>query len=121
MIGFRKEHDIVRKDTGCCSLGFPEIQVMEANDYCKVLRIIYAGRNRTNTRDDIVCLAINVFWEEQEFCLPPVNCGMGWYVAADTGNRYLPGSILEKEDKMPFLEDGRLRMVPRSVCVLVVK
>ena len=80
MIGFRKEHDIVRKDTGHCSLGFPEIQVMEADDYCKILRIIYAGRNDNNTRDDIVCLAVNVFWEEQEFCLPPVTCGMGWYV-----------------------------------------
>lgn len=121
MIGFRKEHDIVRKDTGCCSLGFPEIQVTEANDYCKILRIIYAGRNKTNTRDDIVCLAINVFWEEQEFYLPPITCDMGWYVAADTGNKYLSDSIPKKEEKMPFLEEGRIRMAPRSVCVLVVK
>ncbi len=121
MIGFRKEHDIVRKDTGHCSLGFPEIQVMEADDYCKILRIIYAGRNDNNTRDDIVCLAVNVFWEEQEFFLPPVTCGMGWYVAADTGNKYLSDSIPKKGEKMPFLEEGRIRMAPRSVCVMVVK
>ena len=67
MIQFRKDHNIIRKHTGCCSIGFPEIQVVNANEYCKVLRVIYAGRNKDNIGDDIVCLAVNVFWENRNF------------------------------------------------------
>lgn len=121
MIQLRKEHDVIRKNNGCCSLGFPEIQIMEGDYNCKVLRVIYAGRNKDNTRDDVICLAVNVFWEEQEFYLPPLMCGMGWYVAADTGNRYFTNAIPNEREKMPFLENGKIRMAPRSVCVLVLK
>ncbi|MCI9199581.1 MAG: glycogen debranching enzyme [Lachnospiraceae bacterium] len=121
MIHLRKEHDVIRKDTGCCSLGFPEIQVIEGDNNCKVLRIIYAGRNRNNTRDDVVCLAVNVFWEEQEFYLPSLMYGMGWYVAVDTGNRYFTNAIPNQRERMPLLEGGKIRMAPRSVCVLVLK
>ncbi len=121
MIHLRKEHDVIRKDTGCCSLGFPEIQVIEGDNNCKVLRIIYAGRNRNNTRDDVVCLAVNVFWEEQEFYLPSLMYGMGWYVAVDTGNRYFTNAIPNQRERMPLLEGGKIRMTPRSVCVLVLK
>ncbi len=99
MIHLRKEHDVIRKDTGCCSLGFPEIQVIEGDNNCKVLRIIYAGRNRNNTRDDVVCLAVNVFWEEQEFYLPSLMYGMGWYVAVDTGNRYFTNAIPNQRER----------------------
>ncbi len=121
MIKLRKDHDIIRKDTGCCSLGFPEIQVIEGDNNCKVLRIIYAGRNRDNTRDDVVCLAVNVFWEEQEFYLPSLMYGMGWYVAVDTGNRYFTNAVPDEWERMPLLEGGKIRMAPRSVCVLVLK
>lgn len=121
MIQFRKEHDIIRKHTGSCSLGFPEIQVMEADDSCKVLRIIYAGRNKEDTQDDIICLAVNVFWENQEFCLPALHHDKGWYVAADTGKGYIPGVIPSQGEKMPLLERGWVKMSPRSVCVMVVK
>ncbi len=121
MIHLRKEHDVIRKDTGCCSLGFPEIQVIEGDNNCKVLRIIYAGRSRNNTRDDVVCLAVNVFWEEQEFYLPSLMYGMGWYVAVDTGNRYFTNAIPNQRERMPLLEGGKIRMAPRSVCVLVLK
>lgn len=121
MIHLRKEHDVIRKDTGCCSLGFPEIQVIEGDNNCKVLRIIYAGRSRNNTRDDVVCLAVNVFWEEQEFYLPSLMYGMGWYVAVDTGNRYFTNAIPNQWERMPLLEGGKIRMAPRSVCVLVLK
>lgn len=114
MIHLRKEHDVIRKDTGCCSLGFPEIQVIEGDNNCKVLRIIYAGRNRNNTRDDVVCLAVNVFWEEQEFYLPSLMYGMGWYVAVDTGNRYFTNAIPNQRERMPLLEGGKIRMAPRD-------
>lgn len=118
MIAFRKKHDIIRKFSGSCSLGFPEIQVMGPEDHCKVLRVIYAGRNRENTGDDVICLAVNVFWEEQEFMLPAVPPGLNWYVMADTGMKYLENAIPEP-GKEALLLDGRVRMMPRSVCVFM--
>lgn len=121
MIQFRKEHDIIKKCTGSCSLGFPEMQIIEANDSCKVLRIIYAGRNKKDTKDDIICLAVNVFWENQEFSLPALHHDMGWYVAADTGKGYIPNVFPSEGEKMPLLERGWVKMMPRSVCVMIVK
>lgn len=120
MIQFRKEHNIIRKFSGSCSLGFPEIQVFEPNDGCKVLRVIYAGRNNRNTGDDIICLAVNVFWEEQEFLLPHMPSGLNWYVMADTGMRYIE-DVIPKPGEEPLLIGGKIRMIPRSVCILKVK
>lgn len=119
MIQFRKQHEIIRKFSGSCSLGFPEIQVIGPDDNCKVLRVIYAGRNKENTGDDIICLAVNVFWEEQEFTLPSMQQGLNWYVMADTGMRYIENTIPE-QGKEPLLLDERVRMGARSVCVLKV-
>ena len=120
MIQFRKLHHVVRKDMGRCFLRFPEIQITEANDWCKVLRVIYAGRKEHDDGDDIVCLAVNTFWEEQEFMLPALPPGTNWYAAVDTGNRYMPDGFAEDED-MVLVFGGKVRMVPRSVCVFVVK
>ncbi len=121
MIQFRKDHNVIRKHSGCCSLGFPEIQVFHANEGCKVLKVIYAGRNKDNIGDDIVCLAVNVYWEEQEITLPSLMSGLNWYVAVDTGNRYLPDSIPKTEEEMVPVLGGKVRMMHRSVCVFVVK
>ncbi len=120
MIQFRKEHDIIRKFSGSCSLGLPEIQVIEPDNNCKVLRVIYAGRNHENTGDDIICLAVNVFWEEQEFALPPLQAGFNWYVMADTGRRYIENTI-PKPGQEPPLWGAKIRMIPRSVCIFKVK
>lgn len=118
MIGFRKDHNVVRRHFGSCSLGFPEIMIGEPDGYTNILRVIYSGRNNENTGDDIVCLAMNVFWEEQECWLPELPVFMGWFVAADTGGYYLPEDIPQK-GSMPKLQGNKLNMMPRSVCVLV--
>ncbi len=120
MIRFRKTHPVIRKDMGRCSLGFPEIQVAHASDKSKILRVMYAGRKEKNDGDDIVYLAINTFWETQEFQLPNLPPGPNWYMAVDTGFGYLPGGIAEEKD-MVLISGGKVKMIPRSVCVLMVK
>ena len=120
MTAFRKKHSVLRKFTGNSENGFPEIQVMGVDGYTKVLRVIFAGRNESNTADDIVCLAINTFWEEQEFTPPYLGEGKSWYVAADTSGRYL-SSFIPAGKEPEKLAGNTVRMGERSVCILVAE
>lgn len=119
LTGFRREHAVIRRFSGHCSLGFPEMEVAGPGDGLQVLRVTFAGRNKEDTGDDIVCLAVNTFWEEQEFVMPGLPQGFEWSVFVDTGKRYvddIPGT----DGKPAVIESGRVRMAPRSVCVLAV-
>ncbi len=118
MIAFRKEHTVLRRFSGNSKMGFPEIQVMGADENTKVLRIIFAGRNEDDTEDDIVCLAINVFWKEQEFTLPTLMEGKTWKTAADTGKRNL-SSVIPGGSKIPVLKENTVKLAERSVCIFV--
>jgi len=117
IIKIRREHDVIRKFTGCCSLGLPEIQILEPDGRTKALCIIYSGRNREDTEDDIVCVASNVFWEEQQCFLPQLPDFMKWQIEADSSGWYLDKGIPGTEG--PRLIDGcRINIAPRSVLVL---
>jgi glycogen operon protein len=122
MVAFRKAHPVLRKFSGNSWCGFPEIQVMGVADSTKVLRVIYAGRievdDKGNGHDDVVCLAVNVYWEDQEICLPSMPGGNVWYVAADTSGRYLHGHIPGQKG-MYRLPENKVTIGARSVCVLV--
>jgi len=120
MTAFRKAHPVLRKFSGNSWCGFPEIQVMGPDSDTKVLRVIYAGRievdKRGNGHDDIVCLAVNVFWEEQEFSLPAMQ--KVWYVAADTSGNYLR-NFIPGQQGMVRLPENRVKIGARSVCVFI--
>ena len=122
MAAFRKAHPVLRKFAGNSWCGFPEIQVMGVDAETKVLRVIYAGRvevdDRGNGHDDIVCLAVNVFWEDQEFWLPALQGGKVWYVAADTSGRYLQHYIPGQQG-MSRLPENKVTVGARSVCIFV--
>lgn len=122
MAAFRKAHPVLRKFSGNSWCGLPEIQVSGPDGSTKVLRVIYAGRvevdQRGNGHDDLVCLAVNVYWEEQEFWLPSLPGGKVWYVAADTSGRYLR-DFIPKQQGMARLSENRVTMSARSVCVFV--
>ena len=118
MTAFRKAHPVVRKNMGPSRIGLPEITVQGVDENTKILRVTYAGQYETKKRDDIVCLAVNVFWEDQEFFLPALSERESWYVAADTTGQYLPSFIPDKKG-MKKLIDNRVRMQGRSVCIFV--
>ena len=88
----------------------------------KVLRVIYAGRvevdKRGNGHDDLVCLAVNVYWEEQDFWLPSLPGGKVWYVAADTSGRYLH-NFIPGQQGMVRIPENKITISARSVCVFI--
>ena len=120
MIRIRREHEVIRRFSGNCSLGLPEIKILEPNGQTKMLGVIYAGRNQKDNGDDIICLAVNVYWEEQELYLPSLPAGMYWSVLADTWGKYLPEGIPEPE-KPVYLKGNQLKAGPRSSLVLAAE
>ena len=74
--------------------------------------------DRGNGHDDIVCLAVNPFWEEQEIWLPSLQGGKVWYVAADTSGRYLQ-NFIPGQQGMNRLPDNRVTIGARSICIFV--
>ena len=119
MIRFRKSHQIIRKRCGYSSLGYPDISIFEPSGGCNVLGILFAGR-KPSDGEDMVYLAINVYWEEQYVNLPKIYQPLGWRLAVNTGAEELEDILPEKKDgKMPPVS-GCFRMEPRSVCVFVV-
>ncbi len=121
VIRIRREHDVVRKFAGNCSMGLPEWQVIPPKDNSKVLCVIYAGRNPENTYDDVVCLAVNVYWEEQMFCIPGLSQHMCWCVEADSSGWYLKSGIPEESGAVIIENYREVRMDARSVLVLTAK
>lgn len=114
MIDFRKKHRVIRRHSGYCSLGFPEIKVFEPSGSSKLLGVLYAGRSQDEKQDDIVLLLINVYWENQEFNLPWLPASLNWQIAADTNKE--PGE--ENPSSAARLSGASLQLPPRSVCVL---
>ena len=113
LLKLRRDHPVVRRKNGKCTLGFPEMQILEPSMNSRTLGIMYAGRTGDGNADDAVLLAVNVFWEEQEMKLPE---GTAWKVVMDTE---LPGG-LPGENKEMNTVSGSLRLSPRSAQVLLL-
>lgn len=117
VIRLRKEHGVVRKFSGNCSLGLPEVLNVMPDGRTKTLAIIYAGRNKDDTADDVMCLIINTFWEEQTCFLPPQLHSAQLKVEADTSGKYLSGNVADAGHPV-VLGGQQIVMEPRSVAVL---
>lgn len=120
MIAFRKEHPVIKRNVDVCSLGFPDRKVFEPDGTTKVLGVMFAGRSKDGTRDDVVYLAINVYWESQEAQLPHLPPAYCWTFRVDTGGQNLNGAFLSSEEDAVYAIGGRFTLAPRSVCILTV-
>ena len=95
MIGFRKQHPVITRDTKPAYCGFPSISYHSAepwncsyNQDTRTIAVMYAGRDKADKQDDIVYVAINSFWENVTIKLPELDKGLGWKVYVDTA--YVP-------------------------------
>ena len=117
MIAFRKAHDVIRKPSGVCSLGLPNIKVIPPDGSTHVLAVLYSGRNRTDTADDLVCLAVNVYWEPQAFLLPMVSKSLKWKLEADTAGTYLKDHMPSSHEPPCLISSPQITLESRSVLV----
>ena len=89
MIWFRREHAVIRSDQELSETGFPAVSVHTDRPWkraidqdTKALAVCYAGK--TAQGEDLVYLALNVYWEKQKFELPKLPPEYEWRCFADT-------------------------------------
>lgn len=104
IIQFRKDHPAIRKDLASSICGFPFVSVhtsipwdSKLNHETKAIGILYAGYEEEKKTEDLVYLALNVYWEDQQICLPELPDHLGWHLFADTSapdcRYYYPAGI----------------------------
>ncbi len=93
MIQFRRKHPAIRKDCQPAQCGLPNISVHTENPDnsnithdSRVICVRYAGFVNKKGHDDIVYVAINVFWEDIQITLPNPPDGAYWSLCVDTGD-----------------------------------
>ena len=93
MIQFRRKHPAIRKDLDPAHCGLPFISVHTENpdngnitQDSKVICVRFAGYSSRMGHDDIVYVAINVYWEDVQIMLPNPPEGAYWALSVDTGD-----------------------------------
>lgn len=123
MIRFRKEHPILSKTTKPAACQLPEISIhngypgkIDANYDTHMIGIMYAGRNLTDTGDDVIFYAMNSYWEPLTVVLPHLENGMKWEVVANTYCYYEDGKNFG--DVTQFFDTYTMRIPARTTIIL---
>jgi glycogen operon protein len=121
MIAFRKRHGVVRKPAGDGSASMPDISFHgrrksghDADD--RLACVMFAGYTEGGG-DDIVYLAMNMYWEPVKIDLPALPAGLRWRLEVNTGAADPRECIPRPGFLLPVIKDN-LEMAPRSVAVL---
>lgn len=125
MIAFRKRYPILCKTTKHSACGLPDISIhngipwSEGTDDSRLIGVMYAGRNREDTGDDIVFYSMNAYWEPLIMQLPELPDGRQWKICVNTSVEYADG--LDVEALTEFYYKKTLRIPPRTVIILVAE
>lgn len=123
MIHFRAQHRILRKDTKPAACGLPLVSIHNGEPYrsqtefdTHLIGIMYAGRNKQDTDDDIIFYGMNSYWEPLQMRLPNLPQEYHWKLVVNTFCKYEDGADFAAQTE----HDGYLVRVPeRSTIILV--
>ena len=119
MNAFRMRHPVLRRKTKCALCGLPDVSFHSGipwndqfDENTRLIGVLYAGRDASDSRDDFVFVAVNAYWEPLEFRLPyPAAGRIRWKLEVDTGkedsiqNRYFKDAdtvVIEDRSVMIF-------------------
>lgn len=125
MIAFRKEHPVVRGVLNPAEVGFPDFSVHNEaawNGYCddstRTIGIMFAGHDSNTDKEDVVFVAMNMFWENRKIVMPELPAGYHWEVKVNTALPHVSDSYYAEHT---YLENGREHwMEARTVLVAVM-
>lgn len=125
MIHFRKKHPILRKDTKPAACGFPMISTHNGEPYrshtdfeTHLIGIMYAGRNESDTEDDIIFYAVNSYWEPLPLRLPELPQGFHWKIVANTNCEYSDSIDPAEQTEYTW---NQVQMPSRSTVILTAE
>jgi glycogen operon protein len=123
MIALRKKHDIIRGVTQPAACGFEDVSVHGATPYTpgysyddRYAGVMYAGRDKNDTHDEIIYVGMNMCWKTQNVMLPRLPEGLCWHKAVYTWEE--PSTIPETQRRGV---GGEFEFGPRSVAVFVAQ
>ena len=125
MIHFRAAHPILRKDTKPAACGLPNISIHNGEPYrnhtefeTHLIGIMYAGRNQTDTDDDIVFYGMNAYWEPLTMRIPALPEEFRWKLVVNTFCEYQDGEDFAAQTR----HEGTMVVIPeRSTIILVAE
>jgi glycogen operon protein len=122
MIAFRKKHPILRKTTKQAACGWAEITThngtpwnVRTDNHCRLIGIMYAGRDAQDKKDDIVFYGMNAYWEPLRMQLPDAPFGMKWKLCVNTFAEYEDGKNMAAQTDF---RDGKFITVPPRTVVV---
>lgn len=126
MIAFRKRHPILHRRLPSAVCGMDDMTFydvygnrIDIPDHMRTFMVVFAGYDQRRGRDDVVCLAINTYWEQATIWLPHggQNWRRNWYLCANTNG--------SDKERLTWPEGEEIRindefvMQPRTVAVFV--
>lgn len=135
MISFRKNHAAIRGECMASGIGFPAVSVHTNEPWnsavtaeSRFIGVMFAGSEPENPgipgvvqetdREDLVYLAVNVYWEDQTFYLPKLPNGYHWRMSVNTALEKPEECCKKRIYDMPVIE-SEFVMRPRSVAVFI--
>lgn len=120
MIHFRHSHPAIKGTCKPNRYSLPEISLHSETPWddsytegTKAVGVMYAGYDAARKTDDIIYIAVNVYWEPVTVTLPSLPDHLQWHVAANTGDA--SGSTYDSPVK---LEGNTFFIGSRSCAVL---
>lgn len=123
MIRYRLTHPAIREELPRAVCGLESVRVYGADaaegerpaPNAGTIGICFAGYDSKKGRDDLVYLALNVYWEDVRITLPDLKQTGDWHVAVNTFGNGEGKYCYEGEEQVRI--DGEFIMRPRSVAV----
>lgn len=118
MIAFRKNHEVVRRETPECTLRLPNVSMhgikpweADFSSSSRVIGVMFAGN--VGRHDEIVYIGINAYWEDMLMELPDLGNRYKWHLVVNTYDEI--GYIASK--KIYLERDNKIMVSPRSVVI----
>ncbi|HJC50859.1 MAG TPA: glycogen debranching protein GlgX [Candidatus Anaerostipes avistercoris] len=117
MIHFRKEKNVLKKNTKAAFNGLPAVSYhgirpwqADQEPEARMLGIMFAGRNKEETEDEVIYIGMNMHWEPCTVQLPDPMEGCCWSIVSNTA--WNPDVLVYDRNKI-WMEE-------RSVVVLEI-
>lgn len=126
MIKFRKDHPVLRKATLPAECQLPPISIHNGYPYnaaidfnTHLIGVQFAGRNKENTKDDIIFYCMNSYWEPLTLQLPYLTNGMTWKTVMNTNCKYVDG--IDFDEMTGKNESNIVSIPPRTTIIFVAE